>query len=315
MDLSKILKSKISFIDIGSRWGLLEKWEQIGEDNMEIVLFEPDKSEFNLLRKKYPKSRIFKKAISDKVGFTHFFKTQEPGKSSILFPNHEFIQRFENYNDYRIKSQKKIEMDNLFNILRKNSINPDAIKIDAQGMSFEILKGLKSKIRDLVWIEFESEFHEFYKNQKVFSDIDLLLKKQGFELLDLNKHWYKYNRQILGRGQVTFADFIYIKKIEDITHLNIDKYIKLLYLLINFNYVDVAYFIYKKFDNNFKIEQKTQNILKNILKSESKRNDKLNKFIKFLLKINNSILIRLSKNQKNWYYSNYGNDSNSIDFR
>ena len=55
------------------------------------------------------------------------------------------------------------------------------MKLDTQGSEYDILSGGLITIKDVIAIDIEVEFSEMYKNQKLFSNIDEILRNNGFE--------------------------------------------------------------------------------------------------------------------------------------
>jgi len=66
--------------------------------------------------------------------------------------------------------------------------NIDFMKFDTQGTEYDILYASKEILeRPIIGIQTEIAFGEIYKNQKLFSDIDLLLRNYNFILFDLKR--------------------------------------------------------------------------------------------------------------------------------
>ncbi|PHQ81666.1 MAG: FkbM family methyltransferase [Coxiella sp. (in: Bacteria)] len=92
----------------------------------------------------------------------------------------------------------------------------DFLSIDTQGAEYDIIVGAKELMRDsCLGIQLEAEFVELYKGQKVFSDIDPLMKSLGFELLEL----FSFGRctpmitpiGFRGEEQPIHAEAVYVK--------------------------------------------------------------------------------------------------------
>ena len=62
-------------------------------------------------------------------------------------------------------------------------------------------------------MEVEVEFSPHYEKQPLFADIDSYLRSSGFSLFDLKPCYWKRAllRPSQGRGQIAFADALYIK--------------------------------------------------------------------------------------------------------
>jgi len=59
-------------------------------------------------------------------------------------------------------------------------LNIDLIKIDTEGHEFEVLKGLKTNIKNVNTIIFEHHYDNMIKKKYTFSDINNFLKQNSF---------------------------------------------------------------------------------------------------------------------------------------
>jgi hypothetical protein len=59
----------------------------------------------------------------------------------------------------------------------------DLIWMDIQGAELSALKGADNILQNISLIHTEVEFHNFYKNQPLFTDISAYLNDRGFHLL------------------------------------------------------------------------------------------------------------------------------------
>ena len=64
--------------------------------------------------------------------------------------------------------------------------------------------------------QIEVEFIEIYENQPTFSKVDEFMQKNGFQLIDLRRQYWKRKDYFdyTGKGQLIFGDALYFKKIE-----------------------------------------------------------------------------------------------------
>ena len=61
-----------------------------------------------------------------------------------------------------------------------NILTVDLIKIDTEGHEFEVLKGLKTNIKNVNTIIFEHHYDNMIKKKYTFSDIHNFLKQNSF---------------------------------------------------------------------------------------------------------------------------------------
>ena len=184
----------INFIDIGARGSFFNKFSPVS-DITSVYAFEPDEEEIESLKKKEGKNwknfQLFSIALGENKNKTFLFSCVAPTNSSIFKPNPKYIKRY-NMEKWKVKSKKKVTLDKLDSLLNQ-SINKkkigEFIKIDTQGSEFEILKGAKKILKNhTIGVITEVSFLELYKNQKLFSDIEMFLRKLNFFFLAL-KHF------------------------------------------------------------------------------------------------------------------------------
>jgi hypothetical protein len=91
-----------------------------------------------------------------------------------------------------------------------------ALKADTQGTELAILRGAKKCLSEtLLAVELEVEFTELYADQPLFADVDTLMRKSGFMLLDLGNlvcHKWRQSTGLGGfKGQLLAADALYLR--------------------------------------------------------------------------------------------------------
>ena len=75
----------------------------------------------------------------------------------------------------------------------------DLVKIDVEGLTYEVLESFGDNLRKIKMIHTEAEYSEVWEGQKLYSDLCDLLTKQGFkeayrvEMLDFqcDTVWYR----------------------------------------------------------------------------------------------------------------------------
>ena len=244
---------KINIIDIGARWGINPPWNNINKEIINYYGFEPDIIECNKLNilHKGKNIKYFPIALSDKESTATLHITNEPGSSSLLKPNLKLLEKFYLSNNWEISKEVNIETTKLSKILFDNKINPEFIKIDVQGLAFEVLKGMgDNQISNTLFFEIECEYNEMYCNQYLFNSIFDLMNKNGFILIDVCNYHAKNKILPYGhstKGQLMFADTFYIKNIDlfysdsNISNENFpDRVWKTITILAIYGYYDIA---------------------------------------------------------------------------
>lgn len=101
-----------------------------------------------------------------------------------------------------------VSVRRLDNVLSVNDLRaPTLLKIDVQGYEFEVLNGMGDLAASIAWVYVEVSFVELYQGQRLFTDVDGLLRKLGYRLLGL------HNEHRTGDGALVQADALYTSQI------------------------------------------------------------------------------------------------------
>jgi FkbM family methyltransferase len=205
------------FCDVGARWGLEEPWKT-QRNFIDVVSFEPDKEEYEILnRRKKQQDIVLPYALCNEEKQLSFNLTKNRGCSSIYQPNLSYLERFPDVERFTVEEKTIVDSTTLDHLYDRNIIkNVDFIKLDTQGSELDILKGGEKLINEqIIGIQVEVEFKPMYKSQPLFHDIDIFLReKLGFELFDIRKSYFKYNEgRGIGpsKGQLMFGDALYFR--------------------------------------------------------------------------------------------------------
>lgn len=210
-----------TFIDIGAQYGFVglsiaEYFKKQGIDQ-NTILFEPGISqiplEYNIVTNGLKKKvRLEKKAVSEDSGTAKIYI-----KNGNSEDNHISARIDDEYNYYYLCD--KISLDHYFK--QNNILENPILKIDTQGEDYNVIKGMKSVIRDKIcsllieftpflygdlesknFLKFLSEdFYLFDMSIEYPENIELLNKWKGIELTsdlfddfitDVNKYKYSY---------------------------------------------------------------------------------------------------------------------------
>ena len=180
---AKIMEEKIEIgnivVDVGANIGLhtLNMARIVGNAG-QVFAFEPDPSNFEILKKNakinnYKNIILEQKAVGDKHGRTTLYQSDHPGKHRI-FPQTE-----------QAKSQVQVELTNLDNYFDSDMIDKiNFIKIDVEGLEFNVLKGMKNILKNSKKIKILFEFMPENTMEAGFTPIELLnyLTSNGFKL-------------------------------------------------------------------------------------------------------------------------------------
>ena len=207
-------------VDVGASGGLESNWKP-AEKYLQVIGFEPDEREFcNLEEKSDGKIKYLNTGLYREKTSLTFYLTQKQQTSSIFKPNRELLNRFPESQRFDIVKSAEIETDTMDNQFRINNITEaDFIKIDTQGSELFILEGAAETIRKHAFgLEIEVEFIELYQDQPLFADVDSFVRRQGFQLFDIQGAYWKrtigkdYGKK---RGQLVFGNALYFKNLND----------------------------------------------------------------------------------------------------
>ncbi len=227
--LIKILEehkiSEMTFVDVGAK----DKLEFINELKSITTLhaFEPNPVEYNKLKTGY-KDYLFKglhinnQGLSNHNGIAQFNVTKHNSMCSLLDTDIEnYEKHFGNYSEFNswrdnVKVEKKINVELLTidDYFQNNSNVIDYLKIDTQGTELSILKGATKLLMDkkINVIKVEVSTISIYKNQALFSDIDIFMREYGYVLVDFITYRgeFKFNLKSQKSHYAPCGDAIYV---------------------------------------------------------------------------------------------------------
>ena len=216
----------ILLVDVGARWGANAPSNQLDAKFVTYIGFEPDEAECRRLSVTHRASNVeyIPVGLSDAAREYVLYVTREAGCSSILAPNQARIGKYFLSERWDVRMEVPVKTVPLELILDERGIVPDALKIDVQGAALKVLEGTGRHLDDVLLVEVEAEFCEIYHGEPLFGEVDARLRRSGFELLDINKYYAR--RKLLdsshvSRGQVVFADALYVMSIDKFFGLQI----------------------------------------------------------------------------------------------
>ena len=221
--IDSLLKKKLSnnpiIIDVGgSRGQSIEKFKKMFKNPI-IHSFEPIKSEFDIMYKKFSKDKnvyLNNYALGEKKGHQEFNITAQTDNSSFnkINQNTKWIKvRSKQFNtsvEGYVKSKVKIKIDTLDDYcVSKKIMKIDLLKIDTQGYEDKVLKGsnLNLKKNNIKTIVTEIMFDNVYNKYFSFSDIEKYVIRNNFRMVAINL----VNNNLFS-GLVFSADVCYFNK-------------------------------------------------------------------------------------------------------
>jgi FkbM family methyltransferase len=102
-----------------------------------------------------------------------------PGMTSLFEPDHNVLKHFQMFSEWgKVTREVPMTTRRLDDIDEIDAI--DFLKVDIQGSELSVFKHGKLRLEEAVAVQTEVSFIAIYKNQPVFGDIDLELRKLGF---------------------------------------------------------------------------------------------------------------------------------------
>ena len=218
---------QLTFVDVGAKDDI--EYVKGIESLIELHAFEPNTEEFKKLLslyEKHPFKALYLNAIglSDYEGIAAFFITKHASMSSLLEGDMEnYNKHFGTYKEYTnwendISEQKNttIDLQTLDNYFQNNTEVIDYLKIDTQGSELSILKGAEKLIqrKQIHVIKVEVSTIPVYKNQALFSDIDIYLRQHDYVLVDFITYQDNFDSVFNTKKQVRHSspcgDAIYV---------------------------------------------------------------------------------------------------------
>lgn len=196
----------ITFLDVGSRNGIIELasiaqfvraygFEPNQEEYEKLVSGTTDASLVGVQMPAYRSTTFSPFALADRTGRLPLYITRSPGPVGLLEPDPERLREIRwkgatflpNFAEefFAVERVEEVEVTTLEAFARERRLDHiDYLKLDVEGSEYEVLAGVGSALlRRTGVIKAELCFIPFRKGQKLFSDVDLFLRKHGFDLL------------------------------------------------------------------------------------------------------------------------------------
>lgn len=151
--------------------------------NTDIHVFEPHPQIFSELEKMYG-FKSYKVAVSnvknDKITFhaINIENNEYNNNSGISSLKNGLKTNKQNFIDVEVES---IRMDDFVKMNGIDSI--DFLKLDVEGMNYEVLEGFGNELKRVKAIQTESEYEQYWEGQKLFKDMQTLLVENNFKLV------------------------------------------------------------------------------------------------------------------------------------
>jgi FkbM family methyltransferase len=190
------------FIDVGSHKGTYTDLILKNFKIKKVLMFEPQKSIFKIIKKKYKgiKSiKIFNNAISSKKMLKQIYINRHDLTSSLtkIDETNNYLKKkarlfSSNGTSSLIEKTYPIKAIRLDDVIKKNNLRKiDLLKIDTEGHELEVLLGLGKSIKNIHYILIEFHRDKIYYNYSP-KKIHNYLIKNSFVLEDTFKFPFTY---------------------------------------------------------------------------------------------------------------------------
>lgn len=187
----QIFNKKILVIDIGAHKGEYISNITKNFDIYKAYCFEPNPKVFQILKNNISsnsKIDLINYGVSNSSGEVIFNENIESSSSSLneLNTNSNYYKKkyllLNFFNSKNVINKIKVYVITLDEFITKNKINKiDLLKIDTEGYEFQVLQGLKDKLKNVHLVHFEHHFDDMIIKEYKLTDIHNLLISNGFE--------------------------------------------------------------------------------------------------------------------------------------
>ncbi len=174
-------------VDVGGLGGIPKEWEAV-YDRVLPVVFEPNPSEAAPLRagiSRYGNGRglVIQKALAAVPGPRTLRVTKSVACSTTLVPDDEFLASYSIAPAFAVTKAETVECSRYDTLYRAGEVpRPDVLKVDVQGLEYDVLLGFGELLGDCLGICLESQLYPIYRGQKLLGDVVDLLSRFGLVL-------------------------------------------------------------------------------------------------------------------------------------
>ena len=239
------LDSSLTLLDVGAAGNMEERWF-IGKPWINYYGVEPDKRSYDsMLEDKDVKSYslLTKFAWSERTT-KEFYLCSKPLVSSFYKPNFIHLEKFKNPSRFSVVDKLQADCERLE--VELSGVDIDFAKFDIQGAELEAIRGLGEKIDSILGFEIEVEFQHLYIGQPLFDEIYRHLSAKGFVFIDFTKiiRWGLDGSQT--RGQVQFANSLWMR---DFSTIPVEKIPKYIFILLVYGKLSLCSYFAKALNN------------------------------------------------------------------
>jgi|LauGreDrversion4_2_1035121.scaffolds.fasta_scaffold89507_2 FkbM family methyltransferase len=180
----------VVMVDVGAAGDIPIEWKAVRSQILP-VLFEPDKAQADALAESHrvfdppevPPAQVLSYALYNRDTTLPVYVTRFLACSSLLRPDPARLAGFAVAPLFEVVRQAEVQCRRYDSLHTKEGAPvPDIIKIDVQGVEYEVLEGFGGLLDHCVGITLETHTIPIYEGQKTIGDILGLMDRWGFEL-------------------------------------------------------------------------------------------------------------------------------------
>jgi len=179
---------KLVVVDVGAAGGLQQPWAGV-EEHVVAVMFEPNPvmaAELRQQKTKFSEVIVIESGLSDHVGQETLHITMSEGCCSLLTPNDDFLGIYTVAPAFRIRHDVPVAVTTYQTLYRAGRVpKPDLVKIDVQGLEYEVLTGFGDLLDACMAVQLEAHVYPIYRGQKLLGELVALLAERGLVLRKL----------------------------------------------------------------------------------------------------------------------------------
>jgi FkbM family methyltransferase len=218
-DLVGGMPFRVKVVDIGANPidGAPPYAAMLHAGDAEVLGFEPNPAALATLRARQgPLEHYLPHVVGDGER-QRLHLCQAPGMTSLLEPDPAVLELFHGFPGWgRVLRTEEVDTVRLDDV--PEAAGADMLKLDIQGAELMVLRHARQRLAEAAIIQAEVEFLPLYRDQPLFSELELFLRSQGFRLhrfLPMVSRVYRPmlidNNPYAGMSQLVWADAVFMR--------------------------------------------------------------------------------------------------------
>jgi FkbM family methyltransferase len=181
---------RFTIVDVGAAGGLQPHWERLLASNaghqFDVYLIEPGQGQAAHLRIDYhhhANVRVLELALGGTESRAPIYHTRFPDCTSARRPNREVLDQYAVRPCFEVVGEEIVSFVPYKALVERGVAGaPDFLKLDVQGLEYEVLEGCGDLLSGCTGIELEAHYYPLYEGERLFGEIIELLDGFGFRL-------------------------------------------------------------------------------------------------------------------------------------